>query len=106
MRKVNEKMLQALRECKSAKVCPNTFVQVIDNEATAVYLHGNKIALYTCGKLYVSLRGCNSPTTRSRLRALGVAITCKGSAPYIGGLPVSSCGIYEIDRHDGTLVVA
>ena len=99
-------MLQALRERKSAKVCQNTYVQVIDNEATAVYLHGNKIALYTCGKLYVSLRGFNSPTTRSRLRALGVAITCKDFTPYIGGVRVSSCGIYEIDRHAGTLVVA
>lgn len=106
MRKIEEKMLQALSECKSTKVCQNTSVQVINSETKAVFLHGHEIARYACGRLYVSLCGWNSPTTRSRLRAIGVAITCKDYAPHIGGVPVSSYGIYEIDRASGSLVVA
>ena len=101
MRKTEERMLNALRENKSVSLA-NTYVSV-NGEEKAVYLHSNKIALFTCGKLYVSLCGWNTTTTRSRLRALGVNITTKQGTPYIGGKSVSSYGVYEIDRYTGNL---
>lgn len=96
---IEKNMLNALRESKSVSLA-NTYVSV-NGEEKAVYLHNNKIALFTCGKLYVSLCGWNSVTTRSRLRALGVNITTKQGVPYIGGESVSSYGVYEVDRNTG-----
>lgn len=101
MRKTEERMLNALRESKSVSLA-NTYVSV-NGEEKAIYLHNNKIALFTCGKLYVSLCGWNTTTTRSRLRALGVNITTKQGVPYIGGKSVSSWGLYKIDRNTGNL---
>lgn len=102
MRQIEKAMLSALRENRTARL-NNTDVVVINDTEKAVFLHGHKIARYTCGKFYVSLCGWNTTTTRSRLRALGVNVTTKQGTPYIGGEAVTSYGVFEIDRYTGNL---
>lgn len=62
---------------------------------TFVYLHGNKIYeeyenLSGCYEKYFSIAGWNTPTTRSRLRALGVSIRQKNYTPIYNGDAISS----------------
>ena len=102
MRTIERHMLNAISNRKNWKES-NTEVRVsgTDNDADSVvnvYLHGNKIAQYCYhyGKLwarYMSLAGWNTPTTRSRLRALGANVRCKDFCAQLNGEDISSaCG--------------
>lgn len=70
---------------------------VLDN---AMYLWGNKIAWKDEeGRLFVSMCGYNTNTTRERLNGLsGVSVCCRNFTPYINGVEVSSYGKYLIDN--------
>lgn len=90
MRKIEEQMVRAahtLRDWRSG----NTKVKI--NGALAhVYLHGHHIA--TVGspdgvEVNVdTLREWPTPTTKSRLKALGVDVATKNHVTYLNGEPV------------------
>jgi hypothetical protein len=87
MRQIEEQMNQAIRERRDWS-SGNTRV-VIDGVYTTVYLHENRIA-YAFGAHYFvpdlsTLRAWPTPTTKSRLRALGVNVTTKDGVTYVDG---------------------
>lgn len=76
MRKIEEKMLEAVRSKKNF-TNDNTFVEYDKVKAiSSVYLHGNWIySLYhETGEEFFSLARWETATTKSRLRALGIPI--------------------------------
>lgn len=71
--------------CKS-----NTIVSRADGVASLI-LFGNRIAYKKDGKLFVSLCGFNTKTTRERLNGIPcLSVASKNFTPYINGVPVSS----------------
>ena len=75
MRKIEERMLLSIRSGWPLNM-GNTRVSY-DADGWAVYLHGNRIAWSGFGGSRpsgASLCGWDTPTTRSRLRALGVDV--------------------------------
>ncbi len=78
MRKTEERMLRAIRTCRQWRG-KNTRVLNDSGLGWGVYLHGHRIAwgLWRSGEFKVagaSLCGWDTPTTRSRLYALGVNV--------------------------------
>ena len=62
-----------------------------------LYLHENLIAKIENGRLYITLHGWNTITTRERLNALnGVNLTQRNFEPYLNGEKIDSCEWYEI----------
>lgn len=96
MRKIEKKMLNAVRNFNN--MCEgNTQVRIIDNgDGTTdckVYLHGNciyKVHENVMGLKFESftLAGWNTPTTRSRLRALGLYVSQMDFLPYYNGIAI------------------
>lgn len=64
-----------------------------------LYLHGNQIArLDESGRLFVTLAGWNTTTTRARLNALdGVNIRVRAGRPYLNGVEISESGWYLVE---------
>jgi hypothetical protein len=87
MRKIEIDMLKAIRDGKSM-VKQNTTVLHNTDGSTRVKLHGNHIAdVFADGTVSVDLtvlRQWPSPTTKSRLRALGVPVSTKDGDTFIG----------------------
>lgn len=90
MRKIEQRMLQALREHRDWKEA-NTWVTENGN----VYLHGNHIARwYTCAGVVVvgvnesTLLSWPTKTTVSRLRALGANVYVRDGIPHINNYPL------------------
>lgn len=82
MRKIEEMMLNSIRNGKSFNL-GNTSVVFRDNNDFFVTLHGNVIFVKNEKGTVFSLCGWNTPTTKSRLRALGVGVKSKnGSVLY------------------------
>lgn len=93
MRKIEEKMVNAVRNCKY--FCEgNTKVEPTQG-AVMVYLHGNlifkKSRVNGCADAF-NMCGWNTPTTRSRLNALGVGVYQKNFEAYRDGKPVPTHG--------------
>ena len=72
---------------------------VVTNDETGikVYLHGNCIYALCDGVARFTLSGWNTPTTRSRLNALGVNVHQKNYDAVYNGRVISSCKWYTID---------
>lgn len=88
MRKIEEKMVLAVRNRKNMTE-GNTRVENTANGAIYVFLHGNMIyEVSPLGVASFGLCGWNTPTTRSRLNALGVGICVKKGVVYHNGKPV------------------
>lgn len=93
MRKIESKMLAAVK-AKQAFTLDNT--TVVYNEklnSSSVYLHGNHIAEYQHlgGRLIVNkgtLARWPTPTTKSRLNALGASVYTKKGVTYLEGVAV------------------
>lgn len=86
MRKIEFDMVKAVRENKPFNR-DNTQVK-IDFNTAHVFLHGNHIASVTFGQPRVNidtLRRYPTPTTKSRLRALGVDVYTKKGVVYLYG---------------------
>lgn len=71
----------------------NTSVRPIDDVNMAVYLHGHEIAVVNSRTGFVmvnrhTLRAWPTPTTKSRLRALGANIYTKDRVTYLDGMPI------------------
>lgn len=74
MRKIEETMCEAVKAHKNW-TCNNTRVVNVSG-VSHVYLHDNLIAIMVDEKHgKFTLAGWNTPTTRSRLRALGINVT-------------------------------
>ena len=92
MRKIEEAMRHAVAQRRSWRM-GNTEV-LVSGPLCEVYLHGNLIArcdsadAQAPGWTY-SLAGWNTPTTKSRLRALGVPLSTKSRRVYVGEREVS-----------------
>lgn len=106
MKKIERAMCEAL-ENRTPWAGGNTTLTIDEETGLAtVRLHGHKIFAKTRGgKSWFRIAGWNTVTTRSRLRALGVQITTKDFAPYVGGVPVMDEHLWHhVDRR-GYLVM-
>ena len=86
MRAIEQKMCQAVYFGENMCV-NNTRVENKDGEIT-VYLHGNAIYRVVDGVRYFSLAGWNTPTTRSRLNALGCNVSQRNFQAMHDGQPI------------------
>lgn len=97
MRKIEQQMLAAIHSKKEAWTKDNTGVYFENCNSkfggrSEIYLHGNHIADYwhRDGELVVNehtLMKWPTPTTKSRLRALGANVTTKKGTTYLNGIP-------------------
>ena len=92
MRKIEKQMLAALQAGRVWK-SGNTSVNPIDGQNVGVFLHGNHIADVNSQTGFVmvvkhTLARWPTPTTKSRLRALGANVTTKAGVTYLDGAPV------------------
>ena len=108
MRQIEKQMMEAIKARKNFK-SGNTEVTMTRNEylgtcTAMVYLHANLIAKISFGPENVeaqfTLAGWNKNTTRSRLNALGVGVSCSNLVPYHNGNAISSTGWYNFDYED------
>jgi hypothetical protein len=86
MRQIEKKMIDAIQQGRNFTL-DNTHVK-IDANTAHVFLHGNHIASVTHGNVRVNvntLRAYPTPTTKSRLRALGVNVSTKKGITYLNG---------------------
>ena len=86
MRKIESMMLQAIQYRYNFRK-ENTSVLITPTHA-AVYLHNNHIAdvMYDSGEVAVNkemLSRWSTPTTKSRLRALGANVTTRKGVTYL-----------------------
>ena len=89
MRKIEQQMKNAIHAHKRWSL-DNTLVDPLDDITLAVYLHGNEIALINqrTGLVMVNentLKAYPTPTTKSRLRALGVDVATRKGVTYLYG---------------------
>lgn len=97
MRKIEQQMLAAIQSKAIAWTKDNTGVFYENNNTkfgprSEIYLHGNHIAdfWHRDGELTVNehtLIKWPTPTTKSRLRALGANVTTKKGTTYLNGVP-------------------
>ena len=106
MRKIEEKMLWAVRSRRNMQE-GNTQVVICSGAKNGgimvnVFLHGNHIyTLYALNGTVsesFTLAGWNTPTTRSRLRALGIDVSQKNWEAYYNWQAISSSEWYEVIR--------
>lgn len=86
MRVIEKKMLDAIQQGRNFTLA-NTHVK-IDANTAHVFLHGNHIASVVNGNVMVNkdtLSLFPTPTTKSRLRALGVNVYTENFVTYIDG---------------------
>ena len=108
MRKIEEKMINAIKNCRNWKL-NNTEVK-IKNNRFKVYLHRNLI-FEECEKHFVfSLCGWNTPTTRSRLHEIFIYLydtkqvknqhwICQRQfEPYFDGKKINSSAKIKINK--------
>jgi len=100
MRKIEQQMLSAINERKSWQ-SGNTSVRPRFDGSLSVYLHGNHIAnvinsnmvddVITSRMVEVNtntLRRWSTPTTKSRLRALGAHVTTRKGVTYLDNVAI------------------
>lgn len=92
MRKIEQQMLEAIHNHKAWQL-DNTTVSVRSDSSMSVYLHGNHIADVDCPTGFVlvnedTLRRWQTPTTKSRLRALGVNVATRKGITYLNNVAI------------------
>lgn len=93
MRQIEKAMCAAVKAQKNWTLS-NTSV-CVENGVVKVYLHHNLIYRVEGGRKYFRLAGWNTVTTRSRLRALGVNVSCRNYTPQYNGEDISTYDWYE-----------
>ena len=98
MRQITKEVTRAfLNDQKFSK--SNSMVVRVDG-VTSLLLWGNRIAYKKDGKLFVTMCGYNTVTTRERLNGIPcLSVTSKNFTPYINGVEVSSYKTYEIGEN-------
>jgi hypothetical protein len=92
MRKIEQQMIDAINNRLNWRL-DNTLVQPIDDINSAIYLHGNEIATVNSrtGLVMVNtqtLRRWPTPTTKSRLRALGANVATRKGVTYLNNVAI------------------
>lgn len=92
MRKIEKAMNAAVQNCALWRL-DNTSVQPIDDVNCAVYLHGNHIADVNSRTGFVmvnkeTLARWATPTTKSRLRALGANVATRKGVTYLDNVAI------------------
>lgn len=92
MRKIEQQMLDAILNRKAWQ-SGNTTVSVRNESSMSVYLHGNHIADVDSPTGFTlvnqeTLRRWQTPTTKSRLRALGANVTTRKGVTYLNNVAV------------------
>lgn len=92
MRKIEQQMLNAIHSQKRWAMA-NTIVSPIDDTNVAVYLHGHEIATVNTHNGFTmtntdTLRRYPTPTTKSRLRALGVSVATRKGVTYLDNVAI------------------
>jgi hypothetical protein len=92
MRTIEKQMNQAIRERRNWRSGNTTVAACPGAGGCDVFLHGNHIANVGPGGTVIvnraTLRDWPTPTTKSRLRALGVNVTTKAGVTYVDGKEV------------------
>lgn len=90
MRKIELQMLNAI-ENRKAWQSGNTTVTPRFDGSLSVYLHGNHIADVVNSQINVNvytLRQWSTPTTKSRLRALGASVSTRKGITYLNNVAI------------------
>lgn len=91
MRKIEQQMMVAIMNRKSWQ-SGNTSVSVRNDSSMSVFLHGNHIAdVWALGFISVNtdtLRQWSTPTTKSRLRALGANVCTRKGVTYLNNVAI------------------
>jgi hypothetical protein len=92
MRKIEQQLLAAVQN-RALWRLDNTSVNPIDDVNSAIYLHGNHIADVNSrtGLVMVNketLARWATPTTKSRLRALGANVTTRKGVTYLDNIAI------------------
>jgi len=92
MRKIEKAMVVAVCQHHKWK-SGNTAVVPIDDTNVAVYLHGNEIATVNSNTGFLMVNNAtlsrwSTPTTKSRLRALGANVYTSKHVTYLDGVAV------------------
>lgn len=94
-RQITEESIRAF--LNDQKFCKSNTMVTRQDGVTSLLLWGNRIAYKQDGKLFVSMCGYNTVTTRERLNGIPCLSVCsRNFTPYINGVEVSSYGTYEI----------
>ena len=93
MRKITIEASRAFFDKRNFKK-DNTQV-VYENGEVSLRLFGYIIAWTIKGKIYFSMRGFDTVTTKERLRGLGLNITTYRGIPYLDGVPIDSYSEFE-----------
>lgn len=91
MRKIEREMIRAITERKFWR--KDNMQVYVNDDLAEVLLHNNRIATvyYDTGKIEVdieTLRDWQTPTTKSRLRALGKNVRTKRGVTYLDGVAI------------------
>lgn len=96
MRKIEQQMIQAIKVGKAWQ-SGNTMVMPTNDDNMAVYLHGNHIAdvgsIVGANRMFLvvnqdTLRQWQTPTTKSRLRALGADVATRKGITYLNNVAI------------------
>jgi hypothetical protein len=92
MRKIELQMINAI-DNRKAWQSDNTSVTIRNESSMSVFLHGNHIADIDCPTGFVlvnqdTLRKWQTPTTKSRLRALGVDVSTRKGITYLNNVAI------------------
>jgi hypothetical protein len=91
MRKIEQQMIQAI-DNRKAWQSGNTTVAIRNESSMSVFLHGNHIAdVWSLGFLSVNeetLKQWSTPTTKSRLRALGASVSTRKGVTYLNDVAI------------------
>ena len=97
MRKVTEQIIRAFESGKNLRVS-NSEVKA-DATGVYMYLFGNLIAKKENNKLFITMAGYNTVTTRERLNGIkGVSLCQRNYTPYLNGKEIDSCEWYEVGQ--------
>ena len=96
MRKITKEASKAFFNIKRFKK-DNTQVRVSDNGNVSLWLFGYMIAWTFNGRIYFSMRGFPTVTTRERLSGLGINITQRDGEQHYKGHVITCWDEYATD---------
>lgn len=106
-RLVTEKSVRAFLQHKNGKfggICNNRYAGSAFGKVNTeirddvMYLFGHPIAKWVNGKIYFSMAGYNTATTRERLSGLGLPISSCQFVPYIRDEEISTSTWYPLEK--------
>ena len=96
MRKITKEASKAFFDRRRFKK-DNTQVRISESGNVSLWLFGYMIAWTFDGKIYFSMRGFPTVTTRERLCGLGIYVTQRNGEQYYKGQVINSWDEYATD---------